>query len=66
MTDRRIAYVKTGPTAQLAGAWCHPEAPIDDIFSPERYEHMAKVLEAARAAAISRHAGPRRSFDSGL
>ena len=43
-----LAYVKTGPTAQLAGAWRHPEAPIDDIFNPERYEHMAKVLEAAR------------------
>jgi FMN-dependent oxidoreductase (nitrilotriacetate monooxygenase family) len=51
MRDRKmhlLAYVKTGPTAQLAGAWRHPEAPIDDIFSPERYEHMAKVLEAAR------------------
>jgi FMN-dependent oxidoreductase (nitrilotriacetate monooxygenase family) len=50
MRDRKmhlLAYVKTGPTAQLAGAWRHPEAPIDDIFSPERYEHMAKVLEAA-------------------
>src|SRR5580658_2213549 len=43
-----VAYVKSGPTAQLAGAWRHPEAPVDDIFTPERYEHMAKVLEAAR------------------
>ncbi len=43
-----LAYVKTGPTAQLAGAWRHPEADLDDIFSPERYEHMARVLEAAR------------------
>jgi FMN-dependent oxidoreductase (nitrilotriacetate monooxygenase family) len=42
-----LAYVKTGPTAQLAGAWRHPQAPLDDIFDPERYEHMAKVLEAA-------------------
>jgi FMN-dependent oxidoreductase (nitrilotriacetate monooxygenase family) len=51
MRDRKmhlLAYVKTGPTAQLAGAWRHPEAPIDDIFTPERYEHMARVLEAAR------------------
>jgi FMN-dependent oxidoreductase (nitrilotriacetate monooxygenase family) len=43
-----LAYVKTGPTAKLAGAWRHPEAPVDDIFSPERYEHLARVLEAGR------------------
>jgi FMN-dependent oxidoreductase (nitrilotriacetate monooxygenase family) len=42
-----LAYVKTGPTAQLAGAWRHPAADLDDIFRPERYEHMARVLEAA-------------------
>jgi FMN-dependent oxidoreductase (nitrilotriacetate monooxygenase family) len=43
-----LAYVKTGPTAQLAGAWRHPEADLHDIFMPERYEHLARVLEAAR------------------
>jgi FMN-dependent oxidoreductase (nitrilotriacetate monooxygenase family) len=43
-----LAYVKTGPTAQLAGAWRHPAADLGDIFTPERYEHMARVLEAAR------------------
>jgi FMN-dependent oxidoreductase (nitrilotriacetate monooxygenase family) len=51
MPDRKmhlLAYVKTGPTAQVAGAWRHPEAPLGDIFAPERYAHMAKVLEAAR------------------
>jgi FMN-dependent oxidoreductase (nitrilotriacetate monooxygenase family) len=51
MRDRKmhlLAYVKTGPTAQLAGAWRHHEADLDDIFKPERYEHMARVLEAAR------------------
>ncbi|HEY2616629.1 MAG TPA: NtaA/DmoA family FMN-dependent monooxygenase, partial [Acetobacteraceae bacterium] len=51
MRDRKmhlLAYVKTGPTAQLAGAWRHPAADLDDIFRPERYEHLARVLEAAR------------------
>lgn len=51
MRDRKmhlLAYVKTGRTAQLAGAWRHPEADLGDIFKPERYEHMARVLEAAR------------------
>src|SRR5579863_1514077 len=43
-----LAYVKTGPTAQLAGAWRHPAADLGDIFTPERYEHMARVLEGAR------------------
>jgi FMN-dependent oxidoreductase (nitrilotriacetate monooxygenase family) len=51
MRDRKmhlLAYVKTGPTAMVAGAWRHPQAPIDDIFTPERYEYMARVLEGAR------------------
>jgi len=42
-----VAYLKTGPTANHPGAWRHPEAPIHDVFTPERYEHIARVLEAA-------------------
>lgn len=43
-----VAYLKTGPTANHPGAWRHPEAALDDIFAPERYEHIARVLEDAR------------------
>ena len=51
MSPRRmhlIAYLKTGPTALHVGGWRHPEAMIDDIFEPSRYEHIARVLEAAK------------------
>jgi FMN-dependent oxidoreductase (nitrilotriacetate monooxygenase family) len=41
-----MAYVKTGPTATHNGAWKHPASELSDIFMPERYEHLAKVLEA--------------------
>ncbi|WP_198369945.1 NtaA/DmoA family FMN-dependent monooxygenase [Roseomonas rosulenta] len=43
-----VAYLKTGPTANHPGAWRHPEAALDDIFDPARYEHIARVLEDAR------------------
>jgi FMN-dependent oxidoreductase (nitrilotriacetate monooxygenase family) len=42
-----VAYLKTGPTANHPGAWRHPEADLHDVFAPERYEHIARVLEAA-------------------
>lgn len=42
-----VAYLKTGPTALHAGGWRHPEATLDDIFEPTRYEHIARVLEDA-------------------
>jgi FMN-dependent oxidoreductase (nitrilotriacetate monooxygenase family) len=42
------AYLKTGPTALQNGAWRHPDSRIDNIFSPERYEHIARVLERGR------------------
>ncbi|AHK34493.1 FMN-dependent monooxygenase [Rhodococcus sp. ACS1] len=43
-----IGYLKTGPTALHSGGWRHPEATLDDIFDPVRYEHMAQTLEAAK------------------
>src|SRR4051812_29912685 len=43
-----VAYLKTGPTASRASAWRHPAAPLDDLFEPSRYEHLARVLEGAR------------------
>ena len=42
-----MAYLKTGPTAMHSGAWRHPATQLSDIFAPERYEHIARVLEAA-------------------
>lgn len=42
-----VAYLKTGPSAGHSGGWRHPSATLDDIFEPSRYEHVARVLEAA-------------------
>ena len=42
-----VAYLKTGPTALHVGGWRHPESTLDDILSPERYQHVARLLEAA-------------------
>ncbi len=43
-----VAYLKTAPTASYAGGWRYPGAPLDDIWEPSRYEHLARMLEAAR------------------
>ena len=52
MTAKRqmhlVAYLKTGPTAMHVGGWRHPESTLDDILDASRYEHIARVLEAAR------------------
>ena len=45
---RLIAYLKTGPTALHNGGWRHPESTLDDILDPARYQHIARVLEAAK------------------
>jgi FMN-dependent oxidoreductase (nitrilotriacetate monooxygenase family) len=42
------AYLKTCATASYAPAWRHPAAPLHDIWDPDRYEHLARTLEAAR------------------
>ncbi|NJO21913.1 MAG: LLM class flavin-dependent oxidoreductase [Sphingomonadales bacterium] len=41
-----VAFLMTGPTCHHHGAWRHPETDVDDILSPTRYEHIARVLEA--------------------
>jgi FMN-dependent oxidoreductase (nitrilotriacetate monooxygenase family) len=43
-----VAYLKTGPTALHVGGWRHPEATLDNILDPSRYQHIARVLEAAK------------------
>jgi len=45
---RLVAYLKTGPTANHGGGWRHPASRLDDIFRPERYEDVARLLEDAR------------------
>ena len=48
MTKRQMhlmAYLKTGATATHPGGWRHPATELDDVFSPDRYAHIAKVLE---------------------
>ena len=51
MTQRQmhlVAYLKTGPTALHNGGWRHPDSTLTDILDPERYQHIARVLEAAK------------------
>jgi len=43
-----VAYLKTGPTAMHVGGWRHPESTLDDILDASRYQHIARVLEAAK------------------
>lgn len=43
-----VAYLQTGPTCHHHGAWRHPESDVDGLLGPERYEHLARVLEAGK------------------
>ncbi|MDJ0388834.1 NtaA/DmoA family FMN-dependent monooxygenase [Roseomonas sp. E05] len=43
-----VAYLKAGPSASYPSTWRHPQATLDDLFESERWEHIARVLEAAR------------------
>ena len=50
-TPRRmhlVAFLMTGPTCHHHGAWRHPDSAVDDLLSPARYEHIARVLEAGK------------------
>ncbi|MBR0645142.1 NtaA/DmoA family FMN-dependent monooxygenase [Plastoroseomonas hellenica] len=44
---RLVAYLKAGPSASYPSTWRHPAATLDDLFEPERWEQIARVLEAA-------------------
>ncbi|MDB5414983.1 MAG: class flavin-dependent oxidoreductase [Rubritepida sp.] len=43
-----VAYLKAGPSASYPSTWRHPSASLDDLFEPERWENIAKTMEAAR------------------
>jgi len=43
-----VAYLKAGPSASYPSTWRHPAATLDDLFTAERWEHIARTLEAAR------------------
>lgn len=47
-TMHLVAYLKTGPTAMHVGGWRHPQSTLDDITDASRYQHIARVLEAAK------------------
>ncbi len=55
MAKRRmhlVAFLMTGPTCHHHGAWRHPESDVADVLTPERYEHIARVLEAGKFDAL--------------
>ena len=52
MASRRrmnlVAYLMAGPSASYPSTWRHPSATLHDLFEPERWEHLARVMEHAR------------------
>ncbi|MFZ4409424.1 MAG: NtaA/DmoA family FMN-dependent monooxygenase [Paracraurococcus sp.] len=42
-----VAYLKAGPNTSYPSTWRHPGATLDDLFDPGRWEHIARVMEAA-------------------
>jgi FMN-dependent oxidoreductase (nitrilotriacetate monooxygenase family) len=42
-----VAYLMAGPSASYPSTWRHPSATLHDLFEPERWEHIARVMEAA-------------------
>jgi alkanesulfonate monooxygenase SsuD/methylene tetrahydromethanopterin reductase-like flavin-dependent oxidoreductase (luciferase family) len=42
-----VAYLMAGPSASYPSAWRHPSATLHDLWDPSRWEHLAKVMEAA-------------------
>lgn len=43
-----VAYLKAGPSASYPSTWRHPAATLDDLFEGERWESLARTMEAAR------------------
>lgn len=42
-----VAYLKAGPNTSYPSSWRHPAATLDDIFGYDRWEHIARTMEAA-------------------
>ncbi|WGF90295.1 LLM class flavin-dependent oxidoreductase [Marinivivus vitaminiproducens] len=47
-----VAFLMTSPSSHHHGAWRHPESDIDQMMRPERWEHIARVLEAGKFDAL--------------
>lgn len=43
------AFPGVGSTPSYVGVGCHLAAPLNEIRNPERYEKLARTLEAARS-----------------